>query len=85
MVSETAEKPALKLWFQVGTKDETADQDQNGIIDSIDDTTSLIAELYKKGYQRDADISYLEMLGGKHNVETWGQMMPKFLTWALGH
>ena len=83
-VSETPEKPGLKFWFQVGTKDETADRDGNGIIDSIDDTTSLIAELYKKGYQRDSDVQYVELIGGRHNVETWGTMMPKFLVWAFG-
>lgn len=85
MVGKTAEKPALKFWFEVGTKDEDADRDHNGIIDSIDDTTDLIALLYKKGYQRDTDVSYVELLGGRHNVETWGRMMPKFLTWAFGY
>lgn len=83
-VAETPAKPSLRFWFQVGTKDETADRDQNGIIDSIDDTTSLIAELYKKGYQRDQDVTYLELLGGQHNVETWARVMPKFLVWAFG-
>ncbi len=84
MVVKSKEKPRLKFWFQVGTKDETADRDGNGIIDSIDDTTSLIAELYKKGYKRDSDVGYVELIGGRHDVPTWGRIMPKFLVWAFG-
>jgi enterochelin esterase-like enzyme len=56
----------------------------NGIIDSIDDTVDLIKELENKGYNRPADIQYVEMVGGSHNVETWAEAMPKFLHWAFG-
>jgi enterochelin esterase family protein len=77
-------KPALKFWLQTGTKDETADRNKNGIIDSIDDTIDIIIELEKKGYTRPADIQYLEVVGGEHNTETWGKAMPKFLQWAFG-
>ena len=41
--------PWLKFFFETGTLDETADRNNNGIIDSIDDTLSLIEELC---YQR---------------------------------
>jgi enterochelin esterase family protein len=77
-------KPALKFWLQTGTKDETADRNKNGIIDSIDDTIDIIIELEKKGYTRPADIQYLEVVGGSHDTETWGKAMPKFLQWAFG-
>ena len=77
-------KPELKFWLQTGTKDETADRNKNGIIDSIDDTIDIIKELEKKGYTRPTDIRYLEVVGGKHDTETWGKAMGKFLQWAFG-
>ena len=83
-IRETAGKPALKFWLQTGTKDETADRNKNGIIDSIDDTVDLIKELEAKGYNRPGDIQYLEMVGGTHSTATWAYAMPKFLLWAFG-
>jgi enterochelin esterase-like enzyme len=84
VIRNTTNRPALKFWLQTGTKDETADRNKNGIIDSIDDTIDLIKELENKGYNRPADIQYLEMVGGSHNVATWAEAMPKFLVWAFG-
>ncbi|WP_316746980.1 alpha/beta hydrolase [Pedobacter gandavensis] len=75
--------PALKFWLMTGTEDETADRNRNGIIDSIDDTIDIIKELLKKGYQRPEHISYYEMVGGKHNVQTWSKALPAFLCWAF--
>jgi len=83
-IRETAGKPALKFWLQTGTKDETADRNKNGIIDSIDETVDLIKELETKGYTRPADIQYLEIVGGTHSIDTWAEAMPKFLVWAFG-
>ncbi|WP_233276766.1 alpha/beta hydrolase [Mucilaginibacter paludis] len=83
LVKDTPGKPELKFWLQTGTHDETADRNQNGIIDSIDDTIDLIAALELKGYQRPADIQYVEVVGGKHDMPTWAAAMPKFLTWAF--
>lgn len=74
----------LKFWFEAGTEDETSDRNNNGIIDAIEDTTDLIDELVKKGYQRTTDVRYVEVEGGKHNQETWSAVMPDFLTWAFG-
>jgi enterochelin esterase-like enzyme len=74
----------LKFFFQTGSLDETADRNNNGIIDSIDDTLSLIEELEKKGYQREKDIIYQEFAAGRHDVPTWGRAMPLFLRFAYG-
>jgi enterochelin esterase family protein len=84
MIKATAGKPALKFWLQTGTRDETADRNRNGIIDSIDDTIDLIKELEDKGYKRPDDISYIEIVGGGHDAATWAKVMPKFLCWAFG-
>ena len=84
IVRNTANKPALRVWLQTGTKDETADRNKNGIIDSIDDTVDLIKEMELKGFKRPTDIRYLEMVGGSHDTTTWAKAMPKFLIWAFG-
>ncbi len=81
--------PGTQFWLQTGTLDETSDRNNNGVIDSIDDTLDLIAELEKIGYQREkpgiaGNVRYVEVEGGHHNPETWGAIMPDFLTWAFG-
>ncbi len=84
VIRESKHTPALKFWLQTGTKDETADRNKNGIIDSIDDTVDIIKELEAKGYTRPADIQYLELLNGTHSTSTWAYALPKFLVWAFG-
>ena len=83
-IAATEIKPALKFWLMTGTADELADRNRNFIIDSIDDTVDVIKELLKKGYQRPRDITYYEMVGGKHDLPTWAKAMPAFLCWAFG-
>ncbi len=77
-------KRGLKFFFQCGNMDETLDRNNNGIIDSIDDTLDVIKELTTKGYDREKDIHYLEMPDGKHDIATWGRAMPAFLKWGWG-
>jgi enterochelin esterase-like enzyme len=76
--------PWLKFFFECGTEDEKEDRNGNGVIDSIDDTKDLIAELAAKGYDPVNDIRYLEIEGGDHSVETWARAMPEFLLWGWG-
>ena len=76
-------KAGMKFWFQTGKLDEQNDRNKNGIIDSIDDTLDLIAELTKKGYRPFHDIQYYEMEHGRHSLETWAEAMPEFLKWAF--
>ena len=77
-------KPGLHFFFQSGNMDETNDRNHNGIIDSIDDTLDLMAELVKKGYNREKDIYYLEMPDGRHDIPTWAKAIEPFLRWAFG-
>jgi enterochelin esterase-like enzyme len=76
-------QPGLRFFFQCGNMDETRDRNNNGIIDSIDDTLDLIKELETKGYENGKDIHYLEFSDGRHDVPTWGRAMPIFLKWAF--
>ncbi|HNP44315.1 MAG TPA: alpha/beta hydrolase-fold protein [Panacibacter sp.] len=75
--------PWLKFFFECGALDETKDRNNNGIIDSIDDTLDLIDELKNKGYT-DESIHYLELEDGHHDVYTWGRAFPEFLKWGWG-
>jgi enterochelin esterase-like enzyme len=74
-------QPDKRFYFTTGSMDETADRNNNGIIDSIDDTLDLIKELEEKGYNREADIYYINDENGRHDVATWGKAMPAFLLW----
>jgi enterochelin esterase-like enzyme len=75
--------PGQRFFFEVGTLDETADRNNNGIIDAIDDTLALIKELKAKGYS-DATIRYVELKDGRHDVPTWARAFPDFLIWGWG-
>jgi enterochelin esterase-like enzyme len=77
--------PWLRFYFEVGTLDETDDRNNNGIIDAIDDTTSIIDDLVGKGYNRNSDIKFTEIANGRHDVPTWAKAFPGFLIWAWGH
>ncbi|WP_255069802.1 esterase family protein [Lacihabitans sp. LS3-19] len=81
-IRNSEHKKGLKFWFECGTNDETADRNNNGIIDAIEDTLDLISELRKKNYS-DEDITYVEVKGGEHNFGTWKKVFPNFLEWFL--
>ena len=82
-VAQAKTAPPLRYWFETGTADETNDRNKDGIIDSIGDCQDLITALHKLGHP-DADITYVEIAGGRHNQQTWGQALPHFLYWAFG-
>lgn len=82
--SDLTGKKSLQFWLQTGTDDETSDRNNNGVIDSIDDTLDIIHELEAKGYRKDQQVRYVEVQGGQHNQETWRAIMPDFLVWAFG-
>jgi S-formylglutathione hydrolase FrmB len=75
--------PWMQFFFQCGAMDESEDRNNNGVIDSIDDTMELIDELKLLGYPAHS-IRYLELADGKHDVPTWGRALPFFLRWGWG-
>lgn len=83
-VREGTFAPWLKFFFEVGTLDETIDRNNNGVIDAIDDTVSLVDELITKGYHFRNDIYYLELKDGRHDIATWALAFPTFLEWGWG-
>ncbi len=75
----------MKFFFQCGEADESEDRNNNGVIDSIDDTIDLMRELLAKGYLEGPDMHYLQMKDGKHDVPTWARAWPEFLIWGWGN
>lgn len=71
-----------RYWFQCGTLDEADDRNNNGVIDSIDDTQHLIEALHRKGCPESA-IRYVEIKDGRHEPSTWGEAMPDFLKFVM--
>ena len=83
-IKKATYRPGLRFYFTTGSLDEIADRNNNGIIDSIDDTLALIEELKNLGYNTGYDIKYINYEEGKHDVATWGKAMPQFLLWGWG-
>jgi enterochelin esterase-like enzyme len=75
-------KAGQQFFFQTGKLDEAADRNNNGIIDSIDDTLDLIRELKSIGFQDD-QLHYLELEDGCHDLDTWRRVMPQYLNWLV--
>ncbi len=75
--------PWLQFFFESGFLDETADRNNNGIIDAVDDTRDLIKELVQKGYNPTKDIVSVELQDGKHDLNTWAKVFPLFMQWAF--
>ena len=83
-VRRSAIRSDQRFFFQCGVMDEQKDRNQNGIIDSIDDTLDLIEELVSKGVSRSTQIYYLELVDGKHDIPSWARAFPFFLRWNYG-
>jgi enterochelin esterase-like enzyme len=81
MVRESSTVPELNLWFQTGWLDESADRDQDGLIDSIGDTVDLLTELEKKGFTPGQNLEYIEIGNGRHDHKTMAKVLPRFLEW----
>ena len=84
IIAKSEYQKGMKFWFEVGTRDEECDRNNNGVIDAIDDMRDLMDELFKLGYRPHEDVKYREVPDGEHNPQTWGKEMPGFLTWAFG-
>ena len=82
LARNAAKPPPFRLFFQAGTRDEVSDRDGDGVIDAIQDTLDLIAELSSIGCEPD-QITYVEVPGGRHDFETWARVLPVFLECAF--
>ncbi len=85
MVRSTDSMSNQRFWFQCGTEDELSDRNNNGVIDAIEDTLDLIAELQSLGFEEGRNITYVEVEGGRHDEDTWSRVFPDFLRWTFGN
>lgn len=81
-IREGQHYPGLKFFFQCGVLDEQEDRNNNGVIDSIDDTIDVMRALLRKGYLEGKDMAYLQLPDGKHEVASWAKALPVFLKWG---
>ncbi len=81
LVRKSDYNPGKRFYFMTGSLDETADRNNNGIIDSIDDTLDLVKELEVLGYKMGHDIFYQNDEEGRHDIATWAKSLPQFLLW----
>jgi len=82
-VRKSGYRKGLRFYFTTGSLDEVADRNNNGVIDSIDDTLDIISELKQKGYKGAHEITYINYEDGRHDVPTWGRAMPEFIKWWM--
>ena len=83
-IRSSRKRPKLQYWFFAGAKEETADRDQDGVIDVIDDTRDLIQVIQDKKLAGSSDIQYVEDPEGTHDYQTWSRHLAEFLLWAFG-
>ena len=63
-VAALAEKPALRIWLDIGTKESTR---------AVPDARALRDTLLNKGWRLGEDLAYLEAEGGEHTESAWAQ------------
>lgn len=74
--------PGARYWFQAGTRDETSDRNNNGVIDAIEDTLDLMQVLRDLGVA-EGNLSWTLVKNGYHEPATWARVLPDFLRWAF--
>lgn len=83
-IRSSRKRPHLLYWFYAGDAEEKSDRNKNGIIDVVDDTKDLIETLKTKSAVSPADITFIEEKEGKHGYDSWSNIFPQFLIWAIG-
>jgi predicted alpha/beta superfamily hydrolase len=63
-VAALAEKPALRIWLDIGTRESTR---------AVPDLRALRDALLSKGWRLGEDLAYLEVEGGQHTESAWAQ------------
>jgi predicted alpha/beta superfamily hydrolase len=63
-VAALAEKPALRIWLDIGTKESTR---------AVPDARALRDGLSRKGWRLGEDLAYLEAEGAEHTESAWAE------------
>jgi len=83
-VAHTTVHHNFKCYLMAGTNDERNDRNENGIIDSVDDTLDMFDLLSAKINHPASNIRLSIIEGGRHEPVTWSQQMPEFLIHTFG-
>ncbi len=70
MVAALAEKPALRIWLDIGTRESKW---------AVPDTRTLRDALISKGWQLGEDLAYFEAEGGEHTESAWAERVDPML------
>jgi len=69
-VAALKEKPALRIWLDIGTKESTR---------AVPDARALRDALINKGWRLGDDLAYLEVDGAEHTESAWAQRVDPML------
>ncbi len=69
-VAALAEKPALRIWLDMGTKESTR---------AVPDARALRDALINKGWQLGKDLAYFKAEGGEHTESAWAERVDPML------
>ena len=69
-VAELQEKPALRIWLDIGTKESTK---------AVPDARALRDALISKGWRLGDDLAYFEADGAEHTESAWAQRVEPML------
>jgi predicted alpha/beta superfamily hydrolase len=69
-VAALQEKPNLRIWLDIGTKESTR---------AVPDARALRDALISKGWQLGEDLAYFEAEGGEHTESAWAQRVDPML------
>jgi predicted alpha/beta superfamily hydrolase len=69
-VAALAEKPALRIWLDIGTKESTR---------AVPDARALRDALISKGWRLGEDLAYFEAEGAEHTESAWAERVDPML------
>jgi predicted alpha/beta superfamily hydrolase len=75
-VDALTEKPALRIWVDIGTA-ESGSSTEN--VETVADTDALVEKLKNKGWVLGDDLKYTVVDGARHNEKAWAARFPDIL------
>ena len=72
-----------KIWLDMGSAESVADENENGVPDTLDDLRTLKAVLLARGYVLGQTLQVEEIPEGRHQELDWGLRMGRILSWLF--
>lgn len=72
-----------KIWVDMGSAESLADDNENGVPDTIDDLRTLKAVLLARGYLLGHNLQVQEIPEGRHHESDWGERIGQILSWLF--